>query len=108
MRRVAKAVGFLMIAFGLVYGCLIIALEWQSRTEDRAILAKSFSDGDGGMQVLAQGWDNRTLIFVLPEADPTKCDAFVDSIKNDKPLTDELRKAGFNRVACMQAKADLK
>jgi hypothetical protein len=103
----AKLVGVALVMIGLVYGGLVACLEWQRRVEDRAIAAQSFSQPDS-IQVIAAGWDNRTLIFFLPAGDQTQCDVFIDQVKTDKQLTESLRAVGFNQIACMQAKAKIK
>lgn len=106
MRLIAKILTFIVVLLALSYAGLTLFFQWQTGVEDRALVAQFLSQPDG-MQAVAAGWDNRTLVIIFPYADQASCDVWIDELKAGKQANQELHAVGFRHVTCMEAEADI-
>jgi hypothetical protein len=84
-------------------GCWLYAQ--QHAAAARQELARSW--GSPSADFAAVGLRGQNLAVFLPDNDNVECDAFLDSVRTDKHLADELRAAGFREISCGQRKVGL-
>jgi hypothetical protein len=86
-------------AFILAVGLIVtVATRDMGKADGRAKLTRDWSGDDA--QFVAVGFDNRTLLVVLPSQDNAACDAYIDDVVHDAKVSQELQLAGFETVQC--------
>jgi hypothetical protein len=84
-------------------GCWLYAQ--QHAAAARQELARSWESPSA--DYAAVGLRGTTLDISLSDGGSVQCEAFVDSVRTDKHLVDELRAKGFREISCGQRKVGL-